>query len=79
MHQVAQRSWDAARQKARAVIDSNEELCRAAVQRARALVEYSQQEAQRVSSEAGEHLRFAQSVHTEDQSEVAACMAELRS
>ncbi len=49
------------------------------MQRARAFVEYSQNEAQRVSSEAGEQLWFAQNVHTEDQSEVAALMRELLS
>ena len=59
VHQVAQGSWDAARQEAKAVIDMNEEQCWVAVRQAQAVAEYSQQVAQRVSSEAGEQLRLA--------------------
>ena len=57
----------------------NEEQCWVAVRQAEAVAEYSQQVAQRVSSEAGEQLRFAQEVHTREQSEVAALVEELRS
>ncbi len=57
----------------------NEEQCWVAVRQAEAVAEYSQQVAQRVSSEAGEQLRLAQSVHTWEQSEVAALVEELRS
>ncbi len=79
MHQVAQVSWDAARQQAKAAIDMNEEQCWVAVRQAEAVAEYSQQVAQRVSSEAGEQLRLAHNVHTREQSEVAALVKELRS
>ena len=79
VRQVAQGSWDAARREAKAAIDVNEEQCWAAVQQAEAVAEYSQQAAQRVSSEAGEQLRFAQQLHTREQSEVAALLEELRS
>ena len=60
VHQVAQVSWDAARQQAKAAIDMNEEQCWVAVRQAEAVAEHSQQVAQRVSSEAGEQLRLAQ-------------------
>ena len=53
--------------------------CGVAVRQAEAVAEYSQQVAQRVSSEAGEQLRLAQIVHTREQSEVAALVEELRS
>ena len=79
VQRVAQVSWDAARQLATAAIDTNEEQCWSAVRQAEAVAEYSQQVAQRASSEAGEQLRFAQAVHTKQQSEVAALMEELRS
>ena len=50
-----------------------------AVRQAEDVAEYSQQVAQRVSSEAGEQLRLAQNVHTREQSEAAALVEELRS
>ena len=50
-----------------------------AVQQAEAVVEYSQQVVQRVSSEAGEQLRWAQLVHSEEQSELAALKQQLAS
>ena len=52
VHQVAQGSWDAARQQAKAAIDMNEEQCWVAVRQAEAVAEYSKQVAQRVSSDA---------------------------
>ena len=79
VHDVAQGSWDAARQEARAAIDVNEEQCWVAVRQAEAVAEYSEQVAQRVSSEAGEELRLAQHVHTRELSELAALTEELRS
>ena len=79
VHQVAQVSWDAARQEAKAAINLNQDLCRVAVQQSEAVAEHSQQVAQRISSEAGEQLRFARDVYTRDQSEVAALMKELHS
>ncbi len=79
VHQVAQVSWDAARQQAKAAIDMNEEQCWVAVRQAEAVAEHSQQVAQRVRSEAGEQLLFAQEVHTIEQSEVAALVEELPS
>ena len=66
VRQVAQGSWDAARREAKAAIDVNEEQCWAAAQQAEAVAEYSQQVAQRVSSEASEQLRFAREVHTRE-------------
>ena len=77
MHQVAQGSWNAARQESNVAIVLNEARCRAAMQQAAAVAEYSQQLAQRVSSEAGEQLRWAQAVHTEEQSELAALLQQL--
>ena len=41
------------------------------------MAEYSQQVVQRVSSEAGEQPRWAQAVHAEEQSELAALMQQL--
>ena len=79
VHQVAQGSWEAAHQEVRAVIDMNEERCGVVVSQAEAVAEYSQQVAQRVRSEAGEQLLFAQEVHTIEQSEVAALVEELPS
>ena len=57
----------------------NEAQCWVAVRQAEAVAEYSQQAAQRVSSEAGDQLRCAQEVHTREQSDVAALVEELRS
>jgi hypothetical protein len=57
----------------------NEEQSWVAVRQAEAVAEYSQQVAQRVSSEACEQPRLAQSVHTREQSEVAVLVEELRS
>ena len=54
---MAQGSWNAARQEASEAINLNEERCRAAMHQAAAVADYSQQVAQRVSSEAGEQLR----------------------
>ena len=56
-----------------------EKQCWVAVRQAEAVAEYSQQVAQRVSSEAGEELRLAQHVHTRELSELAALTEELRS
>ena len=77
VHQVARGSWNAARQEANEAIDLNEERCRAAMRQAAAVAEYSRLAAQRVSSEAGEQLRWAHAVHTEEKPELAALMRQL--
>ena len=59
-------------------LDSDEDRRWSAMQRARAVAEYSRQEAQRVSSWAGELLQLAHLVHTEEQVEIAALVEELR-
>ena len=79
VHHVAQGSWRAACREAKAVIYANEGQCWTAMQEAEAVAEYSEQFAQQISSEAGEQLQWAQTVHTEEQSEVAALKQQLAS